>query len=78
MSQKNIYIKKIISCLIVLCISAYNMQPEDKKLQRCHALSLARITQKNSWESNFPIQYTGSTQCVEFNPNKQKQIIAIF
>ncbi len=54
------------------------MEPENKELKTCHVLSLARITQKNSWESNFPIQYTGSTQCVEFNPNKQKQIIAIF
>lgn len=78
MSQKNIYIKKIINFLLVICISAYTMEPENKELKTCHVLSLARITQKNSWESNFPIQYTGSTQCVEFNPNKQKQIIAIF
>lgn len=62
--------------MLVICISAYNStDPENKELKTCHVLSLARITQKNSWESNFPIQYAGSTHWVGFNPNKQKNSI---
>lgn len=74
MFQKNMYKKKIINFLMVVCISAYGMEREHE-LRKCHVLSLARITKKNSWSDDFPIQYSASTSWLTFDPTKQNKSI---